>query len=434
VVAARHLQLDERVAIKLLHAHTLNDPKSHSRFAREARAAAKIKSEHAARVSDVGRLKNGTPYMVMEYLEGEDLAAWLRGRGALGWTQAIEFVLQACEAVAVAHARGIVHRDLKPANLFITRRVDGTLCLKVLDFGISRVESDVSMTQTTRILGSPLYMSPEQLGAPDSVDARSDIWSLGVILFELMTGSPPFSGHTLPELVAQILALEMPPLQPERPGEPVEAIVRRCLEKDKTQRFSSVAELATALLPFAPASARLSVERIAGILGTQDREETLRDADARSSATPESRPAGPTQRRKVAVGLVLALALLSGGALAALGVRNRLNRANAAPEPAAKAEVASVAAAPAAAHSGSLPVAAGAETAARPSPLAVEAETAALPKPKAPSRVPHAHAPRNASKAAKAAATSTPGVAVEGVQAPSQPTPPTPIDPFEDRK
>ncbi|HET9934467.1 MAG TPA: protein kinase [Polyangiaceae bacterium] len=268
VVAARHLQLDERVAIKLLHAHAQQNPKTLTRFAREARAAAKIKSEHAAWVSDVGTLENGTPYMVMEHLEGDDLASWLRQRGPLPWTQAIDFLLQACEALAVAHSSGIVHRDLKPANLFVTRRLDGTPCVKVLDFGISRVESDVSMTQTAQVLGSPLYMSPEQLAAPESVDARSDIWSLGVILFELVSGSLPFTAATLPDLVAQIMTQPPAALSFAR-GEGATAldrIVRRCLEKDRALRYPSVAELARALHPFARGAARLSCERIAKIL------------------------------------------------------------------------------------------------------------------------------------------------------------------------
>ena len=281
VVSARHLQLDERVAIKLLRAQTLAHPKALARFAREARAAAKIKSEHAAFVADVGTLENGTPYMVMEHLDGLDLAAWLRDRGALGWSQAIEFVLQACEALAVAHANGIVHRDLKPANLFITRRVDGTDCLKVLDFGISRVESDISMTQTAQVLGSPLYMSPEQLSAPESVDARSDIWSLGVILFELLSGAPPFTAPTLPELVTRIIT-EPPPALPVPRGEAslaLDQVIRRCLEKDRGLRFASVAELGSALLPFASASGRVSVQRIAGILRSPAVADTLRAHD-----------------------------------------------------------------------------------------------------------------------------------------------------------
>src|SRR6478752_489071 len=138
VVAATHLQLGERVALKFLLPEALSNPLAVERFAREARAAVKIKSEHVARVSDVGTLENGAPYMVMEYLDGSDLAAWLTQRGRLPVEQAVEFVLQASEAIAEAHSLGIVHRDLKPANLFVTRRPDGALSVKVLDFGISK--------------------------------------------------------------------------------------------------------------------------------------------------------------------------------------------------------------------------------------------------------------------------------------------------------
>src|ERR1700733_5853129 len=167
VVAARHVQLDEKVALKFLRPEALADADAVERFAREARAAVKIKSEHVARVIDVGTLPNGAPYMVMEHLDGEDLAAWIKERGALPVEQALDFVLQACEAIADAHALGIVHRDLKPANLFCIQRSDGQLCIKVLDFGISKLSTPggegVSMTRTTAILGSPLYMSPEQM-------------------------------------------------------------------------------------------------------------------------------------------------------------------------------------------------------------------------------------------------------------------------------
>src|SRR6185295_3411573 len=139
VVAATHLQLDERVALKFLLPEALSNPEAVERFTREARAAVKIKSEHVARVSDVGMLETGAPYMVMEYLEGEDLGHWVSQRGALPTTQAVEFVLQAAEAIAEAHALGIVHRDIKPANLFCVRRADGLLSVKVLDFGISKL-------------------------------------------------------------------------------------------------------------------------------------------------------------------------------------------------------------------------------------------------------------------------------------------------------
>src|SRR6478752_9937760 len=172
VVAATHLQLDERVALKFLLPDALANPEAVERFAREARAAVKIKSEHVARVSDVGTLESGSPYMVMEYLQGEDLASWVRRNGAMPVPDAIEFLLQACEAIAEAHALGIVHRDLKPANLFVTRRVDGSPCIKVLDFGISKLTAagaDQGITQTASLLGSPLYMSPEQLAAARDV-------------------------------------------------------------------------------------------------------------------------------------------------------------------------------------------------------------------------------------------------------------------------
>ncbi len=192
VVAAQHIHLDDRVAIKFLLPGAKSNPEVLARFAREARAAVKIKSEHVARVSDVGTLENGTPYMVMEYLEGSDLAAWVHERGALSLEQATEFVLQACEAIAEAHTLGIVHRDLKPANLYVIRRPDGKLSVKVLDFGISKVTRaaasgpDMSLTKTAAFMGSPLYMSPEQMESARNADVRSNVWALGVILYELV--------------------------------------------------------------------------------------------------------------------------------------------------------------------------------------------------------------------------------------------------------
>src|ERR1700722_9854284 len=175
VVAAHHVQLDKRVAIKFLLRDARGNAEAVERFAREARAAVKITSEHVARVIDVGTLETGAPYMVMEFLEGHDLAQWVRLRGSLPLEQAVDFVLQACEAIAEAHALGIIHRDLKPANLFIVRGADALHAVKVLDFGISKATAqggkaqDIALTRTTAVMGSPLYMSPEQMAASRSV-------------------------------------------------------------------------------------------------------------------------------------------------------------------------------------------------------------------------------------------------------------------------
>ena len=274
VVAAHHIQLDEKVALKFLLPEALGDAEAVTRFAREARNAVKIKSEHVARVTDVGTLPNGAPYMVMEYLEGGDLAAWIKQRGALPIEQAIEFVLQACVAMADAHALGIVHRDLKPANLFCVRRSDGQLSIKVLDFGISKLAdgvgggSGMAMTRTAALMGSPLYMSPEQMRSSRDVDAQTDIWALGVILFELITGRPPFKADSVTELAIKINNEPAPAIRTLRPDVPgdLEAIIFKCLEKDRRRRYRNVAELALALLPFAPKRAKASVERISGII------------------------------------------------------------------------------------------------------------------------------------------------------------------------
>ena len=274
VVAATHLQLDERVALKFLLPDALSNPEAVERFAREARAAVKIKSEHVARVSDVGTLESGSPYMVMEYLQGQDLASWIRSSGAMAIPAAVEFLLQACEAIAEAHALGIVHRDLKPANLFVTRRADGSVCIKVLDFGISKVTSpgagpDLGMTKTTSVMGSPLYMSPEQMSSTRNVDMRTDIWALGVILYEALTGRVPFDAETMPQLCGMILQDPPHPLRDLRPDVPeaLQAVVFHCLEKNREHRFSNVADLAFALAPFGAPAAERSAERISRVLG-----------------------------------------------------------------------------------------------------------------------------------------------------------------------
>jgi serine/threonine-protein kinase len=271
VVAARHVQLNILVAIKFLLPHVLNNRDAVARFAREARAAVRIKSEHVARVSDVGTLENGAPYMVMEYLEGTDLASYLRSRQRLSVDKALHFVLQACQAIAEAHQLGIVHRDLKPANLFLTRAADGSDIVKVLDFGISKnLDPDASqgtgsMTTAAGALGSPTYMSPEQLTEAGEVDARTDIWALGVILFEFLVGAPPFRADNLPKLFLAILHQKPPSPATARPDLPLPLVnvILRCLEKDRKKRFASIDEFAGALVEVAPARARLSIERIA---------------------------------------------------------------------------------------------------------------------------------------------------------------------------
>jgi serine/threonine-protein kinase len=274
VVAATHVELDQRVALKFLLPEAMESMEVVERFAREARAAVKIESEHVARVIDVGKLENGLPYMVMEYLNGRDLAAELEEHGKLTIEDTLDYVLQACEAIAQAHALGIIHRDLKPANLFVTTRPDGSKSIKVLDFGISKVSltgaspAEMSLTQTAAIMGSPTYMSPEQMRASRDVDPRADIWALGVILYELLTGQPPFVGGTMPELCASILKDAPEPLRGARPDlpAPVEAAILRCLEKNPAARFANVAELTGALVDYAPKRSRLSAERSARIL------------------------------------------------------------------------------------------------------------------------------------------------------------------------
>ena len=273
VVAAMHMQLNQRVAIKLLLEGATDEVVE--RFQREARAAVRLKCQHVARVIDVGELPTGAPYMVMEYLDGHDLQQMVRGSGALSVHEAVLYLLHACEAIGEAHSIGIVHRDLKPANLFLTRAADGSSTVKVLDFGISKTaetEGDegagMSLTKTTAVLGSPLYMSPEQMKSARSADARSDIWSLGAILYELLTGGVPFNAMTFTELVLMV-NMEVPrsiaTIRNDVPAG-LEAAVLKCLEKKPDNRFANVAELAFALAPYGPPQAQASADRVARTL------------------------------------------------------------------------------------------------------------------------------------------------------------------------
>jgi eukaryotic-like serine/threonine-protein kinase len=408
VVAAHHIQLDEKVALKFLLPDALHNAQAVARFVREARAAVKIKNEHVARVSDVGTLPNGAPYMVMEYLDGGDLAAWIQERGALPVEQAVEFVLQACVAVADAHALGIVHRDLKPANLFCARRTDGQLSIKVLDFGISKMtqlggSGPSAMTNTTALMGSPLYMSPEQMRSAKDVNPQTDLWAIGTILFELLTGKPPFLGESLPELVLRITNDPPPSLRSFRPEVPaaLEAVILRCLEKDRQRRYPNVAELALALLPFAPKRGKASVERISGIIQAAGLSQSalalpaspLTEGTVASAGTapPLSQTAGvpgASPRRGAGVAVVIAGLLVVGGAgivVARRGAARSVDSSAPTAPPAASAlavsrppppETATPASAPAATES---PSAAPAADAGQLAPAAAQAKPASRP-------------------------------------------------------
>jgi eukaryotic-like serine/threonine-protein kinase len=271
VVAVHHLHLDQRFALKLMLPELLTSEEAVTRFMREARLAAKIKSDHVVRVSDVDSLESGAPYIVMELLEGRDLAALLRDKRVLPIEDAVDLILQVCEVAAEAHGLGIVHRDLKPSNLFVTHAAEGRLFVKVLDFGISKVTragapaSAMDMTKSATSMGSPFYMSPEQMQSARDVDGRTDIWALGTILYELVTGRVPFGGATPIEVALKIAAQQPPPLRVLRHDAPpgIEVIVLKCLEKDAARRFRNIAELAAALGEFAPARSRVSLGRIA---------------------------------------------------------------------------------------------------------------------------------------------------------------------------
>ncbi len=267
VVAAIDIDVSERVAIKFLFKKAARHKEILQRFEREKAVIGRLEGEHVARMLGSGVVKN-TPYMVMEYLQGRDLSELLRVQKTLGVEQAAEYLLQACEAVAEAHGLDIVHRDLKPGNLFLTHRPDGSPCIKVLDFGIAKIlgggGDEGSLTRTEVVMGSPHYMSPEQMVSAKEVSAATDIWALGVILHELLAGKLPFAERTTEKLCARVLNGEPTPLREDCPTcpEDLEQIVSRCLRRMPQDRFSDVGEFALALAPFAPLHARHLVSRI----------------------------------------------------------------------------------------------------------------------------------------------------------------------------
>jgi eukaryotic-like serine/threonine-protein kinase len=300
VLEASHVQLEQSVAIKFLLAEASELHGAHARFLREARAAARIRSEHVARVIDIDTTADGVTFLVMELLVGQDLHEVVRRRGALPVADAIDYVLQACEALAEAHALGIVHRDLKPGNLFLTRRLDGSPLVKLLDFGIAKAPatqewSEGSLTVTRGTLGSPLYMSPEQLRDTSSVDHRTDIWALGIILFELMTGHHPFEAGSQAALGAQIATGSPVALGKHLDDVPVglDAVITRCLQKEAAARFESVGAFAAALRPFVGASSRASLDRIASVSLLSSSNKTVLAVPRSNAPPPLSRAVSP---------------------------------------------------------------------------------------------------------------------------------------------
>ncbi|HEX4445963.1 MAG TPA: serine/threonine-protein kinase [Polyangiaceae bacterium] len=270
VLRATHLQLNQKVALKFLRFAATRE--TVARFFREGQAAARVSSESVTRVLDVDTLPDGSPFLVMEYLDGRDLEKVVADPGVLPVTKAVDFAIQACEGLSEVHAAGIVHRDLKPANLFLARKRNGSMRLKLLDFGISKflasgpfAKNKGPATLTQSMMGSPIYMAPEQMRSSKHVDGRADIWSLGVILYELLSGGrSPFEGETLPEICMRVTRENPTPLDAIRPELPqgLVAVVDRCLAKDPAQRFSSAASLAIALAPYGSYDGQILARRL----------------------------------------------------------------------------------------------------------------------------------------------------------------------------
>lgn len=256
VVLAWHAELQQRVALKLLRESFSGHAEARERFRREARAAARISSDHVVRVFDVATLDNGVPYMVMEYLEGQNLRDLLHEVGPLEEHEVASIMLQVCDALAEAHHNQIVHRDLKPENIYLTYRPHRPPLVKVLDFGVSKSLASntvphLKLTPASMLRGSPSYMSPEQLDCKRDFDARSDIWGAGVLIFELLTRHLPFRGETLPQIICAVLAGQRLPLSHYRPGlsPAMEALLDNCLAPEPDDRFRTVQRLAQALRP-----------------------------------------------------------------------------------------------------------------------------------------------------------------------------------------
>jgi serine/threonine protein kinase len=301
VYAATHLHLERLVAVKVMRAELTEFPGAVQRLVLEAKLAGRLRSEHVCKVLDVGTLADGAPYVVMEYLEGADLATLLGQHGAFPTQAAVDFMLEACEALAEAHASHIVHRDLKPENLFVAHTLDGSSTIKVLDFGISKqrgigMAASRNLTNPTAALGSPNYMPPEQMRSPKEVDPRADIWAIGAILYELLTGQQAFSGDSVPEVCARVMSSAHTPAHELRADLPrrLVQVIDRCLQKNREDRFVDVSELAAGLAPFGSAKAPASLGRIERVLSGAHAATISSSLSPRM--TPVSRPVTPRAR------------------------------------------------------------------------------------------------------------------------------------------
>jgi eukaryotic-like serine/threonine-protein kinase len=333
VLAAKHLDLDRPVAIKVLRAELAGEERIVERLLREGRAAARIKSRHVAQVIDVGRLESGAPYVVMERLDGCGFDQLLRAKGPLSLADAVDAIVETCEALNEAHADGIVHRDLKPGNLFHVEDSDGSKLVKLLDFGISKnvgTRRSLALTDPHLALGSPNYMAPEQIKAADDVDARADIWALGAILYELVSGRQVFDAADMNVLQAKILLEEHCPLRAVRPDMPsaIERIVRRCLMKNRDARYPDVQALASDLAPYGTERSLRAAQRIMRSAASAERSDSLPPSSRPVALEPRASEAGRIGRAIGWASLAVALAFVGGflGASIALPPPAELSR------------------------------------------------------------------------------------------------------------
>ena len=323
VYSARDQDLGQPVAIKLLLPQVAHDPQMVARFLREAQAAAAIQNDHVVRVFSVGKTNTGVPFMVMEFLSGIGLDELIRTRGPVPVSEAVDLVAEACRALGHAHALGIVHRDIKPSNLFLCSCPDGSQRLKVLDFGISKLipvldtpAHEHDLTSTVQVLGTPIYMSPEQARSAKAVTAATDIWALGVVLYELLCGQAPFTADTLSALIAQIVADNPVSPSKRRADVPVALgqLVMHCLEKLPERRPDSISEIARRLRPYASPRGVAHIDIVCGNTDPGSLPTALR-LDVQSVTLPHLASRVTTARR----GRWLAV-VVGASALLALGV------------------------------------------------------------------------------------------------------------------